>query len=107
MEGRDTCPLPDDPVLAELAAGLNENGHWGRVVDRSWRTVFMTDDLRLTFGAQLELAPVALGAHYFSPETLRTSLGWPAGGNLLESIRETFAALGPWLLADTPGGDRS
>jgi class 3 adenylate cyclase len=104
MDAQDTCPLPEDPVLAEVAAALNENGHWGIVVDRSWRTVFMTDDLRLTFGAQLELAPVALGAHYFSPEALRVSLSWPAGGNRLEDIRETFAAFGPWLLADTPGG---
>jgi len=104
MDGQETCPLPDDPVLAETAAGLNDGGYWGTIVDRSWRTVFMTDDLRLTFGAQLELAPFPLGVHYFGPESLSTNLAYRAGANSVELFREVLVNLGPWVLADTPGG---
>ncbi len=104
MEVQETCPLPHDPALAELADALSGNGHWGLIVDQRWRTVYMTDELRLTFGAQLEFAPVPLGDHYFGPEAVRTSLEWPAGANRLEFIREVFTAVGHWVLADTPGG---
>jgi class 3 adenylate cyclase len=96
--------LPEDPALAEVAVALRDNGHWASIVDRDWRCAYMTDDLRLTFGASLELAPYALGAHYFGSEALRTSLRWQAGGNKLDFLREQLVALGPWALADTPRG---
>jgi class 3 adenylate cyclase len=104
MEGQETCPLPEDPVLAEVAAGLNSAGHWGWMVDPQWRIVFMTDDLRVTFGGQLEHAPVALGEHFFGAESVKTSLEYRAGPNQLGLFRDMFMQLGPWVLADTPGG---
>jgi hypothetical protein len=104
MTDQETCPLPEDPALAEVAAGLNAAGHWGWISDRDWRVVYMTDDLRLTFGGQLELVPVALGHHFFGPEHLRTALGYRSGANKAEVFREVFTHLGPWVLSDTAGG---
>jgi hypothetical protein len=53
VEGREPCPLPDDPVLAEAAVALNAAGQWAEIVERSWRLIYTTDDLRLAQGAML------------------------------------------------------
>jgi hypothetical protein len=47
MGCREPCPLPDDPVLAELVEAMRKAGQWAEVVDTSWRLVYMTDDPRL------------------------------------------------------------
>ena len=73
--GQETCPLPDDPSLAAIAVALNDAGQWADIVDRQWRSVYMTDDARLSYGGLLERASVALGAHYFGPEAVDTRLG--------------------------------
>jgi len=104
MTDQESYPLPDAPLLAEAAATLNQNGQWGTVVDHRWRTAFMTDDLRLTFGGQLSRVPLALGDHFFGPEALKLALAYRAGSNTVEFYRELFAALGAWVLQDTPGG---
>ena len=64
MEDQETYPLPEDPALASVAAALRDAGQWGEIVDRDWRWVYMTDDLRLSYGGLLQLVPVPLGAHY-------------------------------------------
>jgi class 3 adenylate cyclase len=51
-----------------------------------------------------ELAPVAIGAHYFGPEATSTRLRWRSGPNRPELIRELFAVFGGLVLADSPGG---
>ncbi|MGO8904320.1 MAG: hypothetical protein ACLQMH_01690 [Solirubrobacteraceae bacterium] len=90
--------------VAEVAATLNANGQWGTIVDRSWRQVYMTDDLRLTFGGQLELVPFTTGVHFFGPEAVQASLGYRAGSNRIEFFRDLLIQCAPWVLADTPGG---
>ena len=104
MEGQETCPLPDDPTLAVVAAAMRESGQWGEIVDRHWRWVYITDDLRLSSGGLLELAPVHLGVHYFGPEAVSTRLGWRSGPNTVELNRLILGYFGPWTLAETPGG---
>ena len=106
MEGQETCPLPEDPVLAEAAAALNDNGQWATIVDHRWRNAYMTDDLRLTFGGQLELVPFPVGAHFFGPEAVKASVRYRAGLNNVEFMRDVLTQIGPWVLADTPGGQR-
>jgi hypothetical protein len=66
--------------------------------------VYSTDDQRRIYGGLLELAPVALGSHYFGAEAMRVRLGWRSGPNTPELTRELFAAFGGLVLADTPGG---
>jgi class 3 adenylate cyclase len=103
MSDQQTCPLPDDPALASMAVALRDAGHWAEIVDRDWRWVYVTDDLRLSYGGLLELVPVPLGAYYFGPDALRARQKWPTGANRVEFVRETFEQIGGWALADAAG----
>jgi class 3 adenylate cyclase len=102
--GQETCPLPENPVLAEVASALNQAGAWGHIYDREYRVVYLTDELRLTLGGLVEMVPVPLGAYAFGPEWTNAMIGWPGGGWTLDSMRDSFSAMGRWALADTPGG---
>jgi class 3 adenylate cyclase len=104
VEAQETCPLPDDPVLAEMAVAMREAGHWAEIVDASWRVVYMTDDLRLGAGGMLERVNVPLGVHLYGPESLSAREQWRTGPTALDSARQALAQLGPLVLADTPGG---
>lgn len=98
----ETCPLPDDPVLAETAQALNQAGLWAYVLDQEYRVVYMTDELRRSNGGLTEMVRVPLGAHLFGTEFLDAALEWPTW--TLATARRMFAAMGPWVLADAPGG---
>ncbi len=104
MEGQQTCPLPEDSTLAAVAVALNHARHWGEIVDCDWRCVYLTDDARLSYGGLVELVPYPIGAYCYGPEHVSTMIGWRGGLFKLEIIRGLFAAYGPWILADTPGG---
>ena len=101
--GEESCPLPEHPALVEAARALRDTGHWAWIVDDRWRLVYVTDELRLTFGAGLELAPFALGEHLFGPNAKRLSEGYRFGANTTELTRLIFAGVGGWMLTDTPG----
>lgn len=64
----------------------------------------MTDDFRLSMGGVVELAPVAIGAHFFGPGAVSTRRRWCSAPKAPEFLRPGFAALGGWLLVDTPDG---
>lgn len=102
--GDETCPLPDDPVLAAIATTLNGAGYWAEIVDRDWRGRFLTDDARWMFGARVELAPYPVGAHILGPERFEAAMGWRGGQFPLEICRQVTTLFGPWVLADTSGG---
>jgi class 3 adenylate cyclase len=104
VEGQATLLPPENPALAAMAVALRDAGHWAEIVDRDWRLVYATDDLRRIYGGLTDLASVALGAHYFGPEAMSARLRWRSGPNRLELIREMFGVLGGSILADTPGG---
>ncbi len=104
MDAQGPYPLPDDPALAAVAGALRDTGHWGWVVDERWSIVYVTDELRLSFGAGVELAPWALDAHLFGPGSIQASMGWRFGSNSAEAMKVMFTFLGGWVLADTPGG---
>lgn len=97
-------PLPENPALAAVAAGLNEAGHWALVVDDRWRLVYVTEEIRLSVGATTERAEFALGGHMFGTEVVESVMRQPRGPNTMEVQRAWFAALGGLILADTPGG---
>jgi len=96
-------PLPDDPALADVALTMRNDRSWGQVFDASWNVVYVTDDLRRTFGGG-QLADFAIGAHMFGPEMTAASRRWPYGANSPELLRAQFALMGGLALADTPGG---
>ncbi len=64
MTDRGTLPLPSDPALAKVAVALRDSGHWAWVVDPEWRLVYMTDEIRRTFGGgELAALPLAPALH--------------------------------------------
>jgi class 3 adenylate cyclase len=104
MEAPGSLSLPENPALAAMAAALRDAGHWADVVDRDWRLVYSTDDQRRIYGGLTDLAPVALGEHYFGPEAVSMRLRWRSGPNTIDQVREMFGLLGGSILADTAGG---
>jgi class 3 adenylate cyclase len=104
MSAEEPFPLPEDPDLAAAAAALRDTGHWCWLVDDRWRCVYATDEVRLTFGAGVELVPWPIGSHLFGPEAMRVAAEWRFGSNSPELMRVMFDILGGWVLADTPGG---
>jgi class 3 adenylate cyclase len=104
MDAQETCPLPDDPVLAEMAVAMREAGHWAEIVDATWRLVYMTDDLRLGAGGMLKPVDVPLGVHFYGPALLSAREQWRTGPTAIDAARQGLAQLGGLVLADTPGG---
>jgi len=104
IEADVPCPLPDDPVLAEWATAMRDMGDWAFIVDSSWRVRFMTEELRLSFSADVEMVPFVLGAHMFGPEMGAVRVAWPFGPTGPESWKESFVHVGGWVLSDTAGG---
>jgi len=104
VNAETTCPLPDDPALAEVAVALRDSGYFAEIVDAAWRLVYVTDDLRLAAGANVQLVPVPLGVHRFGPEWLSCREQSRTGSVAVEAARQVFAQVGALVLADTPGG---
>jgi class 3 adenylate cyclase len=104
MKRPEAPAMPEEPALAAVAAALRDAGHWAEIVDRDWRLVYSTEDLRRIYGGLTDLAPVALGTHYFGPEAMRVRLHWRSGPNTLDLVREMFTVFGGLILADTAGG---
>lgn len=100
----DACPLPKDPLLAEMASSLRDAGHWAEIVDSEWRVVYTTDELRLAQGFMIMPAPLTLGMHMFGKECIATHELLPGGGGMIDIARERLASIGEWVVADTPGG---
>jgi len=105
-----SLPLPEDPTLAAWASALNAGGYWAVVLDSSWRMVFVTDELRLSFGDTGPVSLMAIGVMPFSAESRqaaddlsqRSHLG---GGTADRELRrERFLLVGPYILGSMPGG---
>ena len=98
------CPLPEDPLLAEAAAALNDAGHWGWIVDAQWRDVYATDEVRLTVGVGGELAQWPIGHTHLSSEWVSVARGWLSGRVSTPTLQSWFAGMGPYMLGDIVGG---
>lgn len=100
----EPCPLPDDPVLAGVAAAIDTAGHWAWILDAGWRVVYMSEELRRSFGGSTELVPVNVGEHLVGTAEMSTRLTGRFGPNTPEAFREMLSGVGGMVLADTPGG---
>ena len=96
-------PLPDDPLLAEVARAMRDDGAFGQLMDADWNLVYVTDELRRTFGAG-ELAEFAIGRTMFGSKSVAAALRWRFGANSRENQRVSFGMLGGFMLTDTVGG---
>jgi class 3 adenylate cyclase len=100
-----TLPLPDDPTLAAWASALNDAGHWATLMDASWQLVFVTDELRLSYGDVGDSTVAPIGAHHFSAEAMRFRTERVRGPGITpEFRRERFLDMGRYVLFATPGG---
>lgn len=98
------CPIPGDPLLAEVARSLQDTGNWGWIVDAEWRVLFNSDEQRLSFGGSIEMVAVVLGEHLFGPAVISAMLQMKFGPNTIDVWRAYFRATGGLVLVDTPGG---
>jgi class 3 adenylate cyclase len=64
----------------------------------------MTDEGRRIYGGRVELARYLVGSHAYSREANELAGEWPGGHFPIEVLRDAFAVIGPWILADKPGG---
>jgi class 3 adenylate cyclase len=104
-ESVESLPLPGDRVLAEWARSLNDAGHWAQIYDASWRLVFATDELRLTFGETGADTALPIGFQLFSAEGQWHFVSVNRGLQVLpEARRARFLEMGPYVLAAMPGG---
>lgn len=104
MEHDDRNPLPEHPLLREVAAAFDGAGHFAWIVDRDWRIVFMTHEGRITWASvDGAYAPVAVGHHLFSTESIALGDEWRYGLTSIDLWREFFGALGGLVLHDTVG----
>ena len=95
-------PLPADPRLAAWASAVNDAGFFATLMDSHWRWVFVTDESRWGYGDTGDSTIVPVGSHNFSTEAVRFRTAHIGGSP--EDRRAHFRALGPYVLANTPGG---
>jgi len=104
MSDQEPYPLPEDPALADAARAIRDTGHWGWVTDDRWNVLWVSDELRLSFGALVELASFEIGTRLFGPGWVRATQGWRWGPNSVETNRLFLRGIGGLMLTDTPGG---
>jgi class 3 adenylate cyclase len=97
--------LPDEPALAEWATTLNEAGYWAQIFDAGWRLVFVTDELRMSYGNTDAASALPIGFHLYSTEQWQFRTNVLRGQYLLRDFRRAnFLRNGGYVLASTPGG---
>ena len=105
MEPSETCPLPEHPLLREAASALGGAGHFIWMFDRDWRVVYMGEEMRLSFASQTgRYAPVALGHHLFSPDSMMLRNEFRYGLTRVDLWRNFFGQVGSMVLHDAAGG---
>src|SRR3954454_2813267 len=96
-------PLPDDPVLAAAAAGLERVGFVGEIWDAQWRLAYLSAEYLVACSAGGPvIEDLALGHHVVAPETVEARLSWPAGPTL-DGMRGELAAWGGMLIGPHAG----
>lgn len=102
-----TLALPEDPALARWCSALNDAGYWAYVLDKGWRVVFVTDELRRSHGDTGATTRIPIGHHWYGVEV---SEFWRTAGSGAvtspELRRALFRDFGPYVLgADSGGAD--
>jgi class 3 adenylate cyclase len=84
---------------------MNATGHWAWVLDADWRYVFMTDELRLSWGDTGAESAVPLGFHLFSAEATRFRASVFGGPFSEREFRHAqFFEMGGYVLSSMSGG---
>ena len=99
----ETCPLPDDALLAEAALASEAIGQWTWLLDPEWNVVYVTHHQRLSFGLGAQLVPIQIAVNYFSTASMETSMAWPVGPGESSFFGEFLHTVGGMMLADYGG----
>ena len=83
------------PLLADAAKAFDEMGQWAWIVDAQWQLVFISEELRATFGYDPPLPTPFLGEAWLSAQ-----LSSPFGANTVTHVNEIAAGLGGLMLTD-------
>ena len=100
IPANESFPLPDDLVLAEMAATVRDSGDWSWIVDREWRVVYMTDEHRASFAAGVGMVPVPQGEFLFGQAFLEATSTWVTGLNRPELWGSMVRSVGGLALTD-------
>jgi class 3 adenylate cyclase len=99
----DALPLPEHPVLHELAAQLESDRYAAELWDEHWRLVWATTDYLRSCSITAQDAIPAVGLPVYSARAAEIRQRWPGF-----ATRESWAAmvrrLLPAIAADLPGG---
>ena len=101
INANESCPLPDDPILAEVARSLRDSHDWAWIVDRDWRLCYMTDEHRASFAGGIGMIPVPLGEYLFGSEMAGASAEWITGLNRPDLWGPALRAVGGLMLSDS------
>lgn len=97
------APLPKDPLLAEAAKAFDQTRQWVWIVDSRWQLVFISHELRTSFGYDVPLPTPFLGEAW-----LAAQLSLRFGSNTLDQASEIAAGIGGLMLDDVgPAGVRA
>jgi class 3 adenylate cyclase len=97
--------MPEDPVLAECAVTMDEAGHWAQVFDATFRFVYVSREMRLSWEDTGPVSIFPIGFHLFGPEWTQDIVARNRGGLVtVDSLRAGFSEFGPYMLAVMPGG---
>lgn len=89
--GWQSYALPKDRLLAEAAQAFQETEQWVFIVDDRWQIVFLSDELRRTFGFDLPVPAPLLGTAWMEMQ-LRSPYG-ATTPELVDAITEPLAGL--------------
>ncbi len=90
--------------LAEVAAALDEAGHFGTVVDRDWRIVFETEASAAAGGFLVDAPSEHAGAFLFGRASMERFAALPVGSIAMDFARAHLEHLGGWVVQDLGGG---
>lgn len=97
------APLPEDPLLADAARAFDETKQWVWIVDSRWQLVFISNELRASFGYDPPLPTPFLGEAWLSAQ-----LSSRFGSNTVDQASEIAAGVGGLMLGDVgPVGVRA
>jgi class 3 adenylate cyclase len=95
--------LPSDPDLHTVARALRDGGFWGYVVDERWNLLYVSDDLRITFGGGM-MVDFLIGQFMWNEASVTNTFDFRMGTNSLEHAQFQLRHVGGFVLQDTPGG---
>ena len=99
----DALPLPEHPLLREVADRLEDGRHVAEVWDARWQLAYLTTDFMLAASTTATAVAPALGEPVYSGRTAALRDEWPGGATRSSWLAHIAGRL-PAIAHDLPGG---